>query len=38
MYNTIENNIKENQKLAEIRDKLLSKLMSDELYVSNIDI
>ena len=38
MYDTIENNIKENQKLAETRDKLLPKLMSGELDVSNIEI
>lgn len=36
MYDTIENNIKENQKLAETRDKLLPKLMSGELDVSDI--
>lgn len=38
MYDTIENNIKENQKLAETRDKLLPKLMSGELDVSDIDL
>lgn len=38
MYDTIENNIKENQKLAETRDKLLPKLMSGELDVSNIEL
>lgn len=38
MYDTIENNIKGNQKLAEIRDKLLPKLMSGELDVSDIDL
>jgi type I restriction enzyme S subunit len=38
MYDTIENNIKENQKLAETRDKLLPKLMSGELDVSDIEI
>ena len=38
MYATIENNIKENQKLAETRDKLLPKLMSGELDVSNIEL
>ena len=38
MYDTIENNIKENQLLAETRDKLLPKLMSGELDVSNIDL
>lgn len=37
MYDTIENNIKENQLLAETRDKLLPKLMSGKLDVSNID-
>ena len=38
MYDTIENNIKENQKLAETRDSLLPKLMSGELDVSDIDL
>lgn len=38
MYDTIENNIKENQKLAETRDKLLPKLMSGELDISGIDL
>lgn len=38
MYDTIENNINENQKLAETRDKLLPKLMSGELDVSNIEL
>lgn len=38
MYDTIENNIKENQKLAETRDKLLPKLMSGELDVSDINL
>lgn len=38
MYDTIENNIKENQLLAETRDKLLLKLMSGELDVSDIDL
>lgn len=38
MYDTIENNIKENQKLAETRDKLLPKLMSGKLDVSDIDL
>lgn len=38
MYDTIEHNIKENQKLAETRDKLLPKLMSGELDVSDIEI
>lgn len=38
MYDTIENNIKENQKLAETRDKLLPKLMSGKLDVSDIEL
>lgn len=38
MYDTIENNIIENKKLTETRDKLLPKLMSGELDVSNIDL
>ena len=38
MYDTIENNIKENQKLAKTRDKLLPKLMSGELDVSGIEL
>lgn len=38
MYDTIENNIKENQKLVKIRDKLLPKLMSGKFDVSNIDL
>ena len=38
MYDTIENNIKENQKLAETRDNLLPKLMSGELDVSDIEL
>ena len=38
MYDTIENNIKENQKLAETRDKLLPKLMSGELDISGIEL
>lgn len=38
MYDTIENNIKENQKLAETRDKLLPKLMSGKLDVSDTEI
>ena len=38
MYDTIENNIKENQKLAETRDKLLPKLMSGKLDVFGIDL
>lgn len=36
MYDLIENNTKENQKLAETRDKLLPKLMSGELDISDI--
>ena len=38
MYDAIENNIKENQKLAITRDTLLPKLMSGELDVSDIDL
>lgn len=38
MYDIIENNIKEIQKLAETRDKLLPKLMSGELDVSDIEL
>lgn len=38
MYDAIENNIKENQKLAITRDILLPKLMSGELDVSDIDL
>ena len=38
MYDIIENNIKEIQKLAETRDKLLPKLMSGELEVSDIEL
>lgn len=38
MYDVIENNIKENQKLAITRDTLLPKLMSGELDVSDIDL
>lgn len=37
MYDAIENNIKENQKLAATRDRLLPKLMSGEIDISNID-
>lgn len=36
MYDIIANNICENQKLAQIRDTLLSKLMSGEINVSDI--
>lgn len=36
MYDIIANNICENQKLAEIRDTLLPKLMSGEIDVSDI--
>ena len=38
MYDAIENNVKENQKLAVTRDILLPKLMSGELDISNIDL
>lgn len=38
MYDTIENNIIENQKLTETRDKLLPKLMSGEVDVSAINL
>ena len=38
MYETIENNILENQKLTKTRDTLLPKLMSGEIDVSDIDI
>lgn len=38
MYEIIENNIIENQKLAELRDVLLPKLMTGELDVSDIDL
>lgn len=38
MYDAIENNIKENQKLAITRDTLLPKLMSGELDVLGIDL
>ena len=37
MYDTIASNICENQKLAQLRDSILSKLMSGELDVSDID-
>ena len=38
MYDTIASNICENQKLAQLRDSILPKLMSGELDVSNIDL
>lgn len=38
MYETIKNNILENQRLAKTRDTLLPKLMSGELDVSGIDL
>lgn len=38
MYNTIASNICENQKLAQLRDSILPKLMSGELDVSDIDL
>ena len=38
MYDTISANICENQRLAQLRDSILPKLMSGELDVSNIDI
>lgn len=38
IHNAIDNNYIENQKLAELRDALLPKLMSGELDVSDIDI
>ena len=34
----IANNAKENQKLAQLRDTILPKLMSGEIDVSNVDI
>lgn len=37
-YNMIDNNIFENQHLATLRDSILSKLMSGELDVSELDI
>ena len=37
-YNKIESNIVENQRLAELRDILLPRLMSGELDVSELDI
>ncbi|MCD8068891.1 MAG: restriction endonuclease subunit S [Lachnospiraceae bacterium] len=38
IHNAIDNNNIENQKLAELRDALLPKLMSGELDVSDMDI
>lgn len=38
MYDTISANICENQKLAQLRDSILPRLMSGELDVSNIDL
>ena len=38
MYDTIASNICENQKLAQLRDSILPKLMSGELDVSGIDL
>ena len=38
MYDTIASNICENQKLAQLRDSILPKLMSGELDVSAIDL
>ena len=38
MYDTISSNICENQKLAQLRDSILPKLMSGELDVSDIDL
>lgn len=38
MYDTIASNICENQKLPQLRDSILPKLMSGELDVSNIDL
>lgn len=38
MYDTIASNICENQKLAQLRDSILPKLMSGELNVSDIDL
>ena len=38
MYNTIASNICENQKLAQLRDSILPKLMFGELDVSDIDL
>lgn len=38
MYDTIATNICENQKLAQLRDSILPKLMSGEIDASDIDI
>lgn len=38
MYDTIASNICENQKLAQLRDSILPRLMSGELDVSDIDL
>jgi type I restriction enzyme S subunit len=38
MYDLINRNLQENQKLASLRDLLLPKLMSGEIDVSNIDL
>lgn len=38
MYLTIQQNIKESSKLAEVRDSLLPRLMSGELDVSTLDL
>lgn len=38
MYDTISANICENQKLAQLRDSILPRLMSGELDVSDLDI
>lgn len=38
MYDTISANICENQKLAQLRDSILPRLMSGELDVSDIDL
>ena len=38
MYDTIASNICENQKLAQLRDSILPKLMSGELDVSNLTL
>lgn len=38
IFNKIENNIKENQNLTQIRDTLLPKLMSGEIDVSKIEV
>lgn len=38
LHKKIASNVEENQKLTELRDSLLPKLMSGELDVSNLDI